>query len=143
MNPATIVARWYRQSAAIIQARDRYTAEEVLRLLRPSDGAGAAASADGASAGADVAGAEAARRETVRQAAARPAAWAELLSRRERAELGALADRLPTLIFQHARGGSVDELVRRHGGWGTWRYEQALHLAGQCIARHLNGGRAA
>ena len=32
-------------------------------------------------------------------------------------------------------------IVRRFGGWSTWRYDRALEAAGACIAGHLNDPR--
>jgi hypothetical protein len=74
----------------------------------------------------------------VRRVAARPAAWLGQLTGQQRRELGALADRLPSLVFHHAVGGDPDDLLRRFGGWSTWRYQRALEVAGSCIASHLN-----
>jgi hypothetical protein len=75
----------------------------------------------------------------VRQAAARPTTWLGRLTKQQRGEIGDLADRLPSLLFHHANGGDTGELVRRFGGWSTWRYDRALEAAGSCIASYLNG----
>jgi hypothetical protein len=132
MNPTSIVLRWYRQSTGAAHPRQQYTAQEVLQLLRPND----------------VSNADLDARQTpdwevrgaaVRQVAAQPGSWLGELSKRHRQEIGPLADRLPSLVFHHAIGGDAGEMVRRFGGWSTWRYERALEVAGGCIARHLNG----
>jgi hypothetical protein len=123
MNPTSIVLRWYRQSTSQARLQQPYTAEEVLQLLRPTDTP------------ADV---TAARADAVRQVAARPSAWLGQLTKQQRQDIGALADRLPSLVFHHAIGGETGELVRRFGGWSAWRYDRALEVAGGCIAGHLN-----
>jgi hypothetical protein len=124
MNPTATMLRWYRQSTGRAAPSQPYTAQEVLRLLRPrrphDD--------------------QAARTDAVRQAAARPSAWLGNLTQQQRREIGQLADRLPSLLFHHAAGGNPDELLRRFGGWSTWRYDRALEVAGTCIASHLNRG---
>jgi hypothetical protein len=175
MNPTSLVLRWYRQSTGHANTyHDRYTAEEVLQLLRPNEAhADNHAKSDAAQtlgepsrpnesrddghpeqtttvrarrmesrddSHAEQTTAERDRRsEAVRQVAARPAAWLGELTKQQRQEIGALADRLPSLVFHHAVGGQTEELVRRFGGWSTWRYERALEVAGGCIASHLNG----
>lgn len=132
MNPTSMVLRWYRQSTGRANLEHQpYTAEEVLQLLRPDDASGNGHSEPPTDR--DLRGA------AVRQVAARPAAWLDELTKQQRIEIGALADRLPSLVFHHAVGGHTDELLRRYGGWSTWRYERALKVAGSCIANHLNG----
>ena len=141
MNPTTIVLRWYRQSTGQTQPQQPYTAEEVLQLLRPTDSADhpepnpAKSSLPERSDGARV--------DAVREVAARPSAWLGEVTRQQRQEIGALADRLPSLVFHHTVGGEAGELVQRFGGWSPWRYERALEVAGTCIASHLNATRAA
>jgi hypothetical protein len=131
MNPTSMVLRWYRQSISQAHSQPQYTPEEVLQLLRPTDAL-------------DDERAEQtynnriARSEAVRQVAARPATWLGKLTKQQRQEIGGLADRLPSLIFHHAIGANTAELVRRFGGWSTWRYDHALKIAGTCIASHLN-----
>ncbi len=137
MNPAATVVRWYRQSAGVPRPAYRYTAEEVLHLLHPR-----AAAHDDAPTN-RLHDAEMTRLEAVRQAATRPDGWAGLVTRAERREIGSLADRLPTLVFHYASGGTSAQLLQRHGGWSTWRYDRALEVAGESIARHLNARRAA
>ena len=77
MNPTTTMLRWYRQSTSRAIPQQQYTAQEVLRLLRPNqphddlphDDAGA-------------------RIEAVRQAAARPSTWLSHLTKQQRWEIG-------------------------------------------------------
>jgi len=126
MNPSSIVVRWYRQTASGIRSSgEEYTAHEVYDLLRGE--------ADG----------RLDRAEAVRVVAAQPGGWSERLTKQHRQEIGELADRLPSLVFHHAIGGSTDELVRRFGGWSTWRYDRALDIACACIAGQLNQVRLA
>jgi len=132
MNPTSMVLRWYRQSTGQASAQQQFSAEEVLQLLRPND-----TPTDSLMDRPDDA--VVARSQAVRQVAARPAAWLGELTKPQRQEIGALADRLPSLVFHHATGGDTGDLVRRFGGWSTWRYERALEVAGSCIASHLNG----
>lgn len=136
MNPTTMVLRWYRQSTGQAPTRQPYTTQEVLHLLRSNDNAqsGSETSPEDT---------QPTRGAAVRQVAARPAAWLGAITKQQRQELGALADRLPSLVFHHAIGGDPDELVRRYGGWSTWRYERALEVAGSCIASRLNAGMLA
>lgn len=156
MNPASVVLRWYRQTAGAARPHTEqpYTAEEVLQLLRPAHHFEASARADdaaqadrvetGAAPASDAAprAVPVARAEAVRDTAALPSVWLGRLGKRQREELGELAERLPAIVFHHAIGGDPAELVRRFGGWGTWRYERALEIAGACIASHLNERRA-
>jgi hypothetical protein len=126
MNPSTFVLRWYRQSTgSATELGEAYTASEVQDLLCPS--------ADD----------ESDRAEAVRSIASQPVCWLDHLGKRERIELGELADRLPMLVFHHAVGRSTDELLARFGGWSTWRYERALEVACGCIASHLNRSQVA
>lgn len=78
------------------------------------------------------------RRRVVLATAAVPSAWLEYLGEREARELGRLAGRLPTIVFLHASGDSLEEIVRRVGGWSTWGVERALDVAARCIAARLN-----
>lgn len=121
MNPTATLLRWYRQSTSNeTPLRGTYTAEEVRELLRPDS--------DGPSD----------RVEAVRAAASQPGTWLDRLSKQQRREIGDLADRLPSLVFHHTLGRSVDELLDRFGGWSTWRYDRALDVACACIASRLN-----
>ena len=124
MNPTATMLRWYRQSTGRAASQHKYTAQEVLQLLRPhrphDD--------------------QLARTDAVRQAAARPSVWLANLTEQQRREIGYLADRLPALIFHHTSGDGAEELLRRFGGWSTLRYDRALEVAGTCIASHLNRG---
>ena len=125
MNPTTTVLRWYRQSTSGAAPQQQFTTEEVLQLLRPDA----------------MAPAESARSMAVRQAAAQPSTWIGSITNEHRMQIGGLADRLPTLLFHHSSGGHPSELLRRFGGWSTWRYERALELAASCIAGSLNQAR--
>lgn len=137
MNPTATVVRWVRQTTSVVRPTYRYTTEEVLQLLRPRDAADDDAPTN------LLHNAQTTRSEAIRQAAARPADWTGALSPQQRLEIGELADRLPTVVYHYASGGTSNELLERHGGWSTWRYDRALELAGLSIARHLNSGRAA
>ena len=125
MNPTATMLRWYRQSTGRATTQQQYTAQEVLQLLRPHTPPDD----------------QVARTEAVRQVAARPSTWLGNLTKQQRSEIGQLADRLPSLLFHHTIGGDLDDLVRRFGGWSTWRYDRALEVAGACIAGHLNDPR--
>ena len=98
----------------------RYTASEVDRLLGPN-----LPESDE-------------RRRAVLATAAMPSAWLDELGEREARELGRLAGRLPTIVFLYASGASLEEILRRVGGWSTWGVEQALDTAARCIAARLN-----
>jgi len=132
MNPTSIMLRWYRQSTGTAHSQQQFTAEEVLQLLRPDDSSSVERDTQRE-------GEQAIRSEAVRQVAAQPRTWLGELTKQHRQEIGQLADRLPSLVFHHAIGGDTGDLVRRFGGWSTWRYERALEVAGSCIASHLNG----
>jgi len=126
MNPSSIVLRWYRQTTGGARSPgEEYTADEVYDLLRGE------------------AGGDPNRAEAVRVVSAQPGGWLERLTKQHRREIGALADRLPSLVFHHAIGGSTDEMVDRFGGWSTWRYDRALEIACACIASQLNQVRLA
>jgi hypothetical protein len=125
MNPTATMLRWYRQSTGRATPPQQYTSQEVLQLLRPDHPQDD----------------HCARSEAVRQAAARSSTWLSNLTKQQRWEIGQLADRLPTLLFHYTSGGDIDDLVRRFGGWSTWRYDRALEVAGACIADHLNSPR--
>jgi hypothetical protein len=131
MNPTSLVLRWYRQSTGGAHSQQQYRAEEVLELLRPANHADA-------DLGERTDDSRAARAEAVRQVATRPAIWLGRLSKQQRQEIGELADRLPSLVFHHAIGGDPADMVRRFGGWSSWRYERALEAAAACIASQLN-----
>ena len=140
MNPTATMLRWYRQSTGRAPFEQQYTAQEVLQLLRPDrpHESHPVATLDLGNRPGDH---QAVRTEAVRQAAARPSAWLGNLTKPQRRELGQLADRLPSLLFHHADGADTGDLLRRFGGWSTWRYERALEVAGSCIASHLNTPR--
>ena len=125
MNPTATMLRWYRESTSGSTSQQQFTPEEVLQLLLPDAQQPA----------------EPARSMAVRQVAAQPSVWIGRLTKQNRMEIGGLADRLPTLLFHHSSGGQPGELLRRFGGWSTWRYERALELAASCIAGSLNQTR--
>jgi hypothetical protein len=140
MNPTATMLRWYRQSTGRAAPQQQYTAQEVLQLLRPHRPHDVCT--------VDIPRRQdrpdddqAARTDAVRQVAARPSTWLGNLTKRQRQEIGQLADRLPSLVFHHTIGGEMEDLVRRFGGWSTWRYDRALEVAGSCIAAHLNDPR--
>ena len=143
MNPTAMVLRWYRQSTSGANTHQhQYTTEEVLQLLRPDDCTAdrSADQPDGRADGRPDEG-QAVRGAAVRQIAAQPSAWLAHVTKQHRMEIGALADRLPTLLFHHTAGGEPGDLMQRFGGWSTWRYERALEVAGACIASCLNQRR--
>lgn len=140
MNPTATMLRWYRQSTGQGTPRYQYTAQEVLLLLRPNrqhDVCTIGVPRLRDHPGADLP----ARTEAVRQVAARPSDWLGNLTKQQRWELGPLAERLPSLLFHHTSGGDTGDLVRRFGGWSSWRYDRALEVAGSCIASSLNNPR--
>lgn len=127
MNPTATMLRWYRQSTSGPHApSQQFTTEEVLQLLRPTGDQQPTEHAT------------LARSQAVRQIAAQPGAWLHRVTGQHRMQIGGLADRLPTLLVHHSAGGQPSELVRRFGGWSSWRYERALEVAASCIARSLN-----
>jgi hypothetical protein len=121
LNPTATLLRWYRQTTSDQTSEDgTYTADEVLDLLHP-DSHG-----------------DPDRVEAVRGVASQPGAWQHHLTKQQRADIGDLADRLPSLVFHHTLGRSLAELVIRYGGWSTHRYDRALEVACTCIANQLN-----
>ena len=127
MIDTTAVARWYRRidSHCFTARPPSYTGEEVRRLIAAGDDTPAS-------------DAPAGRGTAVRTVAATPNAWLPLVRDRQRRALGSVADRLPTLVALYRAGLSLDEMRDRFGGWSTWRYEHALDLACDGIARSLN-----
>src|SRR4051812_8022197 len=117
MNPTSMVLRWYRQSTGQAQhpQHESYTPEEVLQLLRPTD----ALDDDSAQ---TITTDDQTRGEAVRDIAARPAVWLGELTKQQRQEIGALADRLPSLVFHHTIGGGTPPLREGYGGGGGWRH---------------------
>ena len=125
MHRDTAVARWYRRidPRCFTTRHPSYTGQEVRRLM--------ASSTD------DRTG----RGAPVLSAAATPNAWLPLIGDRYRQGLGVIADRLPTLVALYRTGTTPEEMRSRFGGWSTWRYERALEVAFDGIARTLNRGR--
>ena len=143
MNPTATMLRWYRQSTSGRASQQQFTTEEVLQLLRP-DSEPRRSDGDRWCTASERQSAESARLErsqAVRQLAAQPGVWLHRVTRQHRMEIGGLADRLPSLLFHHSSGGQPGELVRRFGGWSSWRYERALEVAASCIAGTLNQRR--
>ncbi len=141
MNPTATMLRWYRQSTGRAAPQQQYTTQEVLQLLRPNRPRLDVCTMGDPALQDQTEDDRAARTEAVRQAAARPSTWLGQLTKRQRWEIGQLADRLPSLLFHHISGADTHDLVRRFGGWSTWRYDRALEVAGSCIASHLNDPR--
>jgi hypothetical protein len=124
MTDATAVARWYRRidPRCFTTQSQSYTGDEVRRLIDPTND-------------------ERTERGTaVQTAATTPNDWLPLVDERRRQALGAIADRLPALVALYRAGTSFDEMRRRFGGWSTWRYERALEIACDGIAKRLNRG---
>jgi hypothetical protein len=118
------LSRSRRMCSALLGNRfRRYTAREVSFLLGPN--------APGSTE----------RRRAVLATASVPSAWLDYLSQRDAVEVGRLAGRLPTIVFLYASGASLEEILGRVGGWGTWGVERALEAACGCIAACLNDGR--
>ena len=122
LKDATAVARWYRRidPRCFTAQRSSYSGEEVRRLIDPSNDD------------------RTDRGTTVLTAATTPNDWLPLVDDRRRRTLGSIADRLPTLVALYRAGASLDEMRDRFGGWSTWRYERALAVACEGIARRLN-----
>jgi hypothetical protein len=112
-----------RQLRSALSGRraSRYTATEVRALLDPQ------------------AGEVTERRRSVLATAAVPSGWTGYLRERDAAELGRVAERLPTILFWHRAGHSTEEIGRRIGLLGgPGRAERALQVAAGCIAARLN-----
>ena len=126
MHRPTHLARWYRRidPRCFAPRPPSYAPEEVRDLLT----AAVPERAD--------------RAERVRSVAATPSQWLGYLDDRQRRAIGALADRLPSLVYLHSTGASPADMQARFGGLTPWRYEAALDVAYACIARRLNAARA-
>ena len=124
MNRDTAVARWYRRidPRCFMTRSPSYTGDEVRRLMDPSNDD------------------RTERGITVLTAATAPHAWVPLIRHRYRRGLGTLAERLPTLVALYRAGTSPAEMRDRFGGWSSWRYERALDIACDGIAKQLNRG---
>jgi hypothetical protein len=124
MNRDTAVARWYRRidPRCFADQSPTYTGDEVRRLIDPSSD--------------DPTG----RAMPVLSVATAPNDWLPMIRDRYRQGLGAIVDRLPTVLALYRQGVSLDEMRDRFGGWSTWRYERALDVACDGIARRINRG---
>jgi hypothetical protein len=122
MKDATAVARWYRRidPRCFTTRSPAYTGDEVRRLMEPSNDD------------------RTERGTAVLSVATAPNDWLPFVRDRRRRALGAIADRLPTLVALYRAGTSLDEMRSRFGGWSTWRYERALEIAFDGIAERLN-----
>jgi hypothetical protein len=125
MNHATTVARWYRRidPTCFSGPSPAYTGDEVRRLMDPSNHE------------------QTERGAAVLTVATVPGDWLPLVRNRHGQGLGAIVDRLPTIVTLYRAGTSLAEMRDRFGGWSTWRYERALDVAFGSIARRLNRGR--
>ncbi len=125
MHRDTALARWYRRidPRCFTGQHPSYTGDDVRRLIAPSND--------------DRTG----RETAVLAVAASPNDWLPLIGDRYRQGLGAIADRLPTLVALYRAGTTPEEMRSRFGGWSTWRYERALEIAFDGIARALNRGQ--
>lgn len=125
MNRDTTIARWYRRvdPRCFTPQGPSYTGDEVRRLMAPSNGD------------------RTERGMTVLAATTAPHAWVPLIRHRYRQGLGTIAERLPTLVALYRAGTSTAEMRDRFGGWSNWRYERALDIACEGIAKALNRGQ--
>jgi hypothetical protein len=79
------------------------------------------------------------RREAVLAVAAVPSAWADHLRDRDLELLGRSAGQLPSILFWHRAGLSLEEIGRRITFLsGAWRASLALEVSARCIAEQLN-----
>lgn len=118
-SPLTHLRRLYALAPG--RGVPRYTAEEVLALLgtEPADSDH--------------------RQRSVLATASVPSAWTGYLSSADAWQLGRDAYRLPTILFWHRTGLSLEEIGRRLGLFsGTWQARRALEAAAGCIAARLN-----
>jgi hypothetical protein len=101
--------------------RDRsFTQEEVRRRLRGGDSG-------------------CARTAAVRAAAAHTAVWSSLLPDNIAVDLGAAARKLPSVVFWHTQGISLEDIGRRISPLGgAWDADRALDTASALIAYILN-----
>ncbi|MBA2637145.1 MAG: hypothetical protein H0U79_02795 [Solirubrobacterales bacterium] len=122
MHPASQIARWYRRvdSSCFTNRHPSFTLDEVRHLLVSEDPE------------------QAERAESVREVAAAPTTWLGYVDERQRRVIGALVDRLPSLVYLYRRGESPEDMLARYGGLTPYRYDQALNVASACIARRLN-----
>ncbi len=97
-----------------------FTAEEVRQRLRLVDKA-------------------CARTAAVHAAAARTAIWSSLLPDNIARDLGPAGHRLPTVVFWHSQGISLDDIGRRLSPFGgAWDADRAIAAASALIAYVLN-----
>jgi hypothetical protein len=97
-----------------------FTQEEVRRRLRAGDTA-------------------CVRTAAVHAAAARTAVWSALLPDNIARDLGAAARKLPSVVFWHSQGISLEDIGRRISPLGgAWDADRALDTASALIAYVLN-----
>jgi hypothetical protein len=79
------------------------------------------------------------RTAAVHSAASRISLWSSLLPDKIALDLGAAGQRLPTIVFWHCQGISLDDIGRRISPLGgPWDAERAIDVASQLIAHILN-----
>src|SRR5207244_1938249 len=79
------------------------------------------------------------RTAAVHAAASRTAVWSSLLPDDVALDLGAAGRRLPSVVFWHSQGISLDDIGRRISRFGgAWDAERAIDVASQLIAHVLN-----
>src|SRR5690242_15816661 len=79
------------------------------------------------------------RTQAVHAAAARTAVWSALLPDKIAFDLGAAGRRLPSVVFWHSQGMSLEDIGRRISRFGgAWDAERAIDVASQLIAHVLN-----
>jgi hypothetical protein len=80
-----------------------------------------------------------ARTAAVHAAAARTAVWSALLPDDIASDLGAAARKLPSVVFWHSQGISLEDIGRRISPLGgAWDADRALDTASALIAYVLN-----
>ena len=102
------------------QSRNSFTPEEVRQRLRHADSVHP-------------------RTVAVQTAAARTAVWSALLPDNVAFDLGPAGRRLPSVVFWHSQGVSLEDIGRRLSRFGgAWDAERAIDVASQLIAHMLN-----
>lgn len=111
---------WFFWPRLLQSQHEFYTPEEVRQRLRVGD-------------------AEHPRTQAVHAAAARTAVWSALLPDKIAFDLGAAGRRLPSVVFWHSQGLSLEDIGRRISRFGgAWDAERAIDVASQLIAHVLN-----